>query len=282
VVGNIGLKIELVVRALASLKVLAFFHRNNRQSDLHHNLRLSKHTTAEMASDEDPSAAKCPVDHKARSAWLSFGSKSTPTDQPPSSPSKPKPIAPQDLPTTRTISSIPRAPLPEGSPAAPANAEHDGGTSPSGRWIYPSQAQFFAALQRKHSQSAAGARPADMATVVPLHNAVNERAWAEILRWERGRGAERCGGPRLASFAGDAGRLTPRARWNVLVRGARPPFDRHDWVVERCGAHVEYVIDFYEGRKGDGKDGGVSFYLDVRPKLNSWEGWKMRFSEWLK
>jgi len=29
-----------------------------------------------------------------------------------------------------------------------------------------------------------------------MHNAVNERAWAEILRWERGRGGERCGGPR--------------------------------------------------------------------------------------
>jgi cytochrome c heme-lyase len=116
-----------------------------------------------------------------------------------------------------------------------------------------------------------------MATVVPMHNAVNERAWSEILAWERGRGGERCGGPRLARFAGDASRLTPRARWNMLVMGYRPPFDRHDWVVERCGVHVEYVIDFYEGRRSDGgRNGAVSFYLDVRPKLNSWEGWKMR------
>jgi cytochrome c heme-lyase len=234
-----------------------------------------------MASNEDPSAAKCPVDHKSRSAWLSFASKSAPSEsQPPSSqsaPSKPTPTSPKNLPTARTISSIPRAPLPDGAPTGPANSEHDGGTSPSGRWIYPSQAQFYAALERK--RQAHGARAADMATVVPMHNAVNERAWSEILRWERGRGAERCGGPRLASFAGDAGRLTPRARWNVLVRGYRPPFDRHDWIVERCGTHVEYVIDFYEGKKGpggDGKEGVVSFYLDVRPKLNSFEGWKMR------
>lgn len=28
------------------------------------------------------------------------------------------------------------------------------------------------------------ARSADMKTVVPIHNAVNERAWAEISKWE--------------------------------------------------------------------------------------------------
>lgn len=55
------------------------------------------------------------------------------------------------------------------------------------------------------------------------------------------------------------------------------PFDRHDWVVERCsGDGVEYVIDFYKGRGG-----GVGFFLDVRPKLNSWEGWRMRLGRWL-
>jgi len=40
---------------------------------------------------------------------------------------------------------------------------------------------------------------------------------------------------------------------------------------------VEYVIDFYAG-KDDGKRKGLSFYLDVRPKLNSWEGWRMRIA----
>lgn len=28
------------------------------------------------------------------------------------------------------------------------------------------------------------ARVADMKTVVPIHNAVNERAWREIVEWE--------------------------------------------------------------------------------------------------
>jgi len=59
--------------------------------------------------------------------------------------------------------------------------------------------------------------------------------------------------------------------------GYSAPFDRHDWVVDRCGTRVEYVIDFYAGR-GDAKTAGgkLNFYLDVRPKLNTWEGWKMR------
>lgn len=69
--------------------------------------------------------------------------------------------------------------------------------------------------------------------------------------------------------------MTPKARLNTIM-GYQAPFDRHDWVVDRCGTKVEYVIDFYAGRD-EGKPGkSLNFYLDVRPKLNSWEGWKMR------
>ncbi len=67
--------------------------------------------------------------------------------------------------------------------------------------------------------------------------------------------------------------MSPKARLNTLL-GYTAPFDRHDWVVDRCGTKIEYVIDFYAG-KDDGR-GKLNFYLDVRPKLNSWEGWKMR------
>lgn len=72
--------------------------------------------------------------------------------------------------------------------------------------------------------------------------------------------------------------MSPKARVNTLL-GYTAPFDRHDWVVDRCGTRVEYIIDFYSGRAraaGGAMAGVPSFYLDVRPKLNSWEGVKMR------
>lgn len=117
-----------------------------------------------------------------------------------------------------------------------------------------------------------------MHSIVPIHNAVNERAWAEILRWEKGKGGDKCGGPKLESFSGLSHALTPRARWKTWM-GYTAPFDRHDWVVDRCGTRVEYVIDFYEG-KNEHKDGRpLNFFLDVRPKLNSFEGWKMRIEK---
>lgn len=71
--------------------------------------------------------------------------------------------------------------------------------------------------------------------------------------------------------------MTPKARWNTLL-GYAAPFDRHDWVVDRCGTKIDYVIDFYSG-KDEGKQGkSLNFYLDVRPKLNTLEGCKMRLA----
>ncbi len=45
------------------------------------------------------------------------------------------------------------------------------------------------------------------------------------------------------------------------------PFDRHDWVVDRCGRRVRYIIDYY-GCEPEG-DNSVPIYLDVRPALDS-------------
>ncbi|KAK5110125.1 hypothetical protein LTR62_006259 [Meristemomyces frigidus] len=191
------------------------------------------------------------------------------------------------LSTDREISTIPRA-LPDqpqdlpgttkrvietsASHGVPANSEKDTGHDrESGNWIYPSQEMFFAAMRRKGHEADAN----DMQSIVPIHNAVNERAWAEIKQWEQGRGSEACGGPKLVSFAGDSKALTPRARWNSTILGYQTPFDRHDWIIDRCGKQVEYVIDFYSGKE-TGANKGLNFYLDVRPKLNSWEGVKMR------
>ena len=242
-----------------------------------------------MTEEQKSSAEVCPVDHKTRAAWLQQAQSQSP---PPSlssstsgkscssnemdqsiSRSSPMPPSSSNLPTSRVISSIPRTSLnPTTDPSrATANNEQETGASASGHWIYPSENQFFAALKRKNFN----AQPQDMATIVPIHNAVNERAWKKILEWESGRGDGKCGGPKLASFSGKNEHMTPRARLNTLL-GYAAPFDRHDWVIDRCGTRVDYVIDFYEGRNERVPGKPLNFYLDVRPKLNTWEGWRMR------
>ncbi|CAH0015198.1 unnamed protein product [Clonostachys rhizophaga] len=243
---------------------------------------LSQARAAEAAKPKSASPAQCPVDHSARappktwgqtfSSYIPWGS-SAPAPTPAAAPGQGS-----GLETDRVISSIPRSagngdacPVDHG---ASANAEIESGAHESGNWVYPSEKMFFEAMKRKGYD----ARTADMKTVVPIHNAVNERAWKEILEWEKPYAeASKCGGPKLESFANKMDRMTPTARINTVL-GYTAPFDRHDWVIDRCGTRVDYVIDFYSGR-ADGK-GGPSFYLDVRPKLNTWEGVKMRAMRW--
>ncbi|KAI0602344.1 cytochrome c and c1 heme-lyase [Biscogniauxia sp. FL1348] len=262
--------------------------------------------------------ASCPVDHKARDVWIqqaraaaappppagaqpphssSSSSSSSWTSYLPRIPFFSRPPAQQQplsssnngtpiLGTEREVSTIPRTPVAVpstpspsetvvSSPTALANHEQETGVDEaSGNWIYPSEKMFFDAMRRKGHDP----RTTDMRTVVPIHNAVNERAWAEIKAWEEPwvKGTS-CDGPRLHSFSGLSTQLSPRARFNALL-GYQAPFDRHDWVVDRCGKEIEYVIDFYAGRGAGSASGGkpLSFYLDVRPKLNTWEGVKMR------
>ncbi|KAI1337581.1 cytochrome c/c1 heme-lyase [Xylariaceae sp. FL0016] len=260
-------------------------------------------------------AQSCPVDHGAREVWMQQARAAEPSQKPPTSQPSQQPSSsswssylprlpfwgsssspsasssssssPSTTPSSRLgidreISTIPRASLPapasepaSGPPPAAApplanNEQETGADARSGNWIYPSEKMFFEAMKRKGHDP----RTSDMRTIVPIHNAVNERAWAEIKEWEgpwvQG---SRCDGPRLHSFSGLSTQLSPKARFNTFL-GYQAPFDRHDWVVDRCGKEIDYVIDFYTGRRGP--DGKLSFYLDVRPKLNSWEGVKMR------
>lgn len=109
-----------------------------------------------------------------------------------------------------------------------------------------------------------------MRPVVSIHNAVNERAWQEVLAWERLHCAE-CDNPRLKRFRGRPSDTSPKARLLNFL-GYALPFDRHDWVVDRCGREVRYVIDFYNGAPRPGAPGApAAFFLDVRPALDSVE-----------
>lgn len=157
----------------------------------------SSSSSAPISSSTSSSSAagasieKCPVDHKSvGSSWTSLFSSSTPSVPTSTSPSPPPP---PPLTQDREVSSIPKL----------------DGTN----WVYPSQAQFFSAMARKNHHPQAS----DMRVIVPIHNAVNERAWAEILGWEEGQGGEGCGGVRLVSFKGRPRERTPRARWKMLL-----------------------------------------------------------------
>jgi cytochrome c heme-lyase len=130
-------------------------------------------------------------------------------------------------------------------------------TADGKKWIYPSEEMFFNAMKRKNHNP----NEKDMQTIIPIHNIVNEQCWKKILEWEKLQN-NKCE-TKLVKFRGRAKDYTIKARFYSLL-GYSLPFDRHDWVIDRCGKKVTYVIDFYAGkRSNDGRP--LSFFLDVRP-----------------
>lgn len=172
--------------------------------------------------------------------------------------------------------------------------------SGDGNWEYPSPQQMYNALLRK------GFTDTDVTAVesmVSVHNYLNEGAWAEIVEWERrfGKGLSRgwdiCKRgeegaeqylekedadiqPSLMRFQGRPKDMTPKAAIiQVLGRlypskfGVEPPFDRHDWYVQRevngQKEEIRYVIDYYSIPDPSGEP---IFSLDVRPAVTPTQG----------
>eukprot|EP00963_Diacronema_lutheri_P006175 scaffold524_cov357-Pavlova_lutheri.AAC.16 len=191
--------------------------------------------------ETDAKESKCPVDHRSFQARDGLD----PRNQMPKQPNQqPAPGQRVPLSVSRSWSSIPKS-----------------GTD--GTWLYPSPQMFFNALQRKGK--AEGVEEGDMDSVVYVHNTMNEATWLEVQKWETMH-KDTCGEPKLQRFRGRPDDLTPRARfWKLL--GYEPPFDRHDWYVDRCGEVVRYVIDFYFDESKAGSPD--AFVLDVRPGLDS-------------
>ena len=152
------------------------------------------------ATNEAAAVDKCPVDQEARKKWLPTQSSESHLLQ--GSGPRPPPAS-ADLSQDRVISSIPRF------------SDTEPSSNDTGKWVYPSEKQFYTALHRKNRNPSAG----DMQTVVPIHNAVNERAWSQILVWEReaGKGGLEVEGVKLVSFKGRPKDLSPRAWIKTLV-----------------------------------------------------------------
>ncbi|BGP41776.1 Cytochrome c1 heme lyase [Rhodotorula kratochvilovae] len=291
-------------------------------------------------AQDPPPASACPVDHDTRSKWLDEQS----TAALPQKHSFPARGADHDphahlLSTEREVSSIPRwlpssssssssstAPPPEPAPASahadvppsacPMHESERAAALPNEEnWVYPSPASFYSALQRKERNPQAR----DMGIVVPIHNAVNERVWNQVLDWEREAMGLKPGeetGSKLVSFVGKPKEVSPRARWKSLI-GYTAPFDRHDWLVDRPlhppssasssspssspsdtpeSVRIRYVIDFYTGRGAglltppppagtppapeENFRPNLAFFIDCRPALDGWEGVRMRFNRY--
>ncbi|KAI4228797.1 MAG: hypothetical protein L6R40_008097 [Gallowayella cf. fulva] len=187
------------------------------------------------------------------------------------------------LPTERESSSIPRGDI-------------------EGNWEYPSPQQMYNAMLRKGYDDT----PEDaVESMVAVHNFLNEGAWGEIVAWERrfsrglGLGWQACrrgeegfieqadkmassrdvAAPKLLRFMGRPNEMTPKARILDFMGkiypakyGCAPPFDRHDWYVQRRTVdgqtkEVRYVIDYYSAPPEP--TGEPVFYLDVRPAVDS-------------
>ncbi len=233
------------------------------------------------------------------------------------------------LSTARETSSIPKSHVyshdtGSGNDTGTGDGAHRG---PSGNWEYPSAQQLYNAMVRKGYEQSGE----HVASMLAVHNYLNEGAWSQILDWERdwedlqshskpshthahatsegeegeGRWLERS----LVRFEGRPGSLSPKAWIYVNLMGGYPPFDRHDWFVERPSPapsssnppslsssisletagtakeveqgkkeEIRYVIDYYEGPPEP--TGEPVFFLDIRPALDSPGAAYVRIKRW--
>jgi len=188
-----------------------------------------------------PAAGGCPVNHGQAAPPPFPANSELPANQQPTAGQR------KPLPQARAVSSIPSA----------------SGNEPL--WVYPSQQMFYNAMKRKGYSP----QEEEMDAVVAIHNAVNERAWAEVVAWEATLHPECTAELKLLRFQGKPNEPTGKARLNTLL-GYSAPFDRHDWVISRCGAEATYLLDFYNGRATPGRP--VAMHIDARPAADDWQG----------
>lgn len=243
-------------------------HAEAGKTNPNSNISDSKNSSNECSMDgacnsqtkeQKKSSGGCPVMHEAvesecpASAGVLMDS-IDPTNMMPPANQQPSPDQPFPLSIDRQVSTIPRA-----------------GKEAGECWVYPSQQMFWNAMLRKGWKWQPDDISAqDMSHIIRIHNANNEAAWKEVLKWEALHCRE-CSEPKLKSFGGKAKDFSPRARIRHWM-GYELPFDRHDWIIDRCGKDVRYVIDYYDGGAVDPKSYQFAL-LDVRPALDSFTAW---------
>ncbi|CAN8076410.1 unnamed protein product [Agarophyton chilense] len=252
-----------------SEKQISAFMRSSESDNVHP-------TKPAAVSESKDEKSMCPVDHKNMSkeqieAYMSknkppntsqqrtedtpgalkqtvydvYGQEIDRTNMMPATPNQlPAPGQKQLLSTDREKSSIPKS-------------GERGDT-----WTYPSPQMFYNSLKRKGKGD--GVNEEDMNAVVSVHNTMNERTWKQVMDWERKYHCHQCHNPKLKSFMGRPHDLSPAAWFRSTFRGYPKPFDRHDWIIDRCGEQeARYIIDYYY------RSGPDPIEIHVRPALDS-------------
>lgn len=102
-----------------------------------------------------------------------------------------------------------------------------------------------------------------------------------VVNWEKHLHKDdfdQAGGVRLSRFMGRPDDISPMAWIKSTFFGFPKPFDRHDWVVDRNGKEVRYVIDYYYDEDKSEQDekpelhdikSVKSITMDARPAVDS-------------
>ena len=101
-------------------------------------------------------------------------------------------------------------------------------------WENPSSNQLFRALHRKNKPI----EEEDSSSVAHVHAEVTDGTWNAIMDYENMH--PECPNPKLARFYGMYGIPTLKSRFTKMWSNLEP-FDRHDWIVDRCGKEVPRV-----------------------------------------
>lgn len=242
--------------------------KSSNQPEQVHRKGLSEEKMQKMAVNFSAAPSECPMHVDSNTAPVGDcpmrqgQTDINPDNMMPPPNQRPAPDQPFPLSTDREMSTIPRA-----------------GTTEN--WVYPSQQMFWNAMLRKGwrwKEDDLGQE--DMHHIIKIHNSNNEQAWQEVLMWEAFH-AKKCPTPKLKKFGGKATEFSPRARIRGWM-GYEMPFDRHDWIVDRCGTDVRYIIDYYDGGKVN-KENYQFTLLDVRPAYDSFSAfWDRSKATWMR
>lgn len=219
-------------------------------------------------------ASKCPIMHEKPEDQSSHGYGGVAGDE-----INPRNMMPQISENPLSSDKVTFSKAREVSTIPKTGEESSGQTN----WVYPSPQQFYNALRRRDKVDEEDELEKDntMNAIVFAHNVTNERTWNEIMEWEQMHFAK-CPTPTLLRFVGRSEDWSPKAYVSAYFSAKGAPFDRHDWIIDRCGLEqVRYVIDYYDDvHAGDTEELDIS--LDTRPALDSFGNFfdRLRFPFW--